>query len=129
MALTWGERKRLMRLTGLAEEVLTATRMGRDEAGARAVASEVDVLMGETAALLRESDRMLADEFERVVVRADDPRPPDVRAAALVGWLRAQVHVESLDEAREQMGMTDNGSLKRKLTVGFRAARRRSLSS
>lgn len=129
MALTWGERKRLMRLTGLAEEVLTATRMGRDEAGTRAVASEVDVLMGETAALLRESDRLLADEFERVVVRADDLRPPDVRAAALVGWLRAQVHVESLDEAREQMGMTDNGSLKRKLTVGFRAARRRSLSS
>jgi hypothetical protein len=127
MSLTWGERKRLMRLTGLADELLNSTRIGRDEAGALALDAELDALMSEVHAVLRESDAKLSDEFERIVVRVDQARPPDVRAAALAGWLRAQVHIESLDEARTQMGM-DDGSLRRKLTIGFRL-RRASLPS
>ena len=122
MSLTWGERKRLMRLTGLADELLNSTRIGRDEAGALALDAELDAVMSEVHAVLRESDSKLSDEFERIVVRVDQARPPDVRAAALAGWLRAEVHIESLDEARTQMGV-DDGSLRRKLTIGFRLRR------
>ena len=81
---------------------------------------EIDVVMGEVSALLSESDAKLAQEFGRVVVRPDDVRPPDLRAAALAGWLRAEIHVESLDEARAQAGITD-GPARRKLTIGFRS--------
>jgi len=125
MSLAWGERKRLMRITGLADELLNATRIPRDQAGFQALDGEIDALMGEVHALLSDSDGKLAAEFDRMVVRSDDVRPPDLRAAALAGWLRAEIHVESLDEARTQMGVTE-GEPRRKLTIGFRARSRTS---
>jgi len=109
-----------MRLTGLADELLNATRMSRDEPGFRALEGEIDGLMGEVHALLSESDSQLAAEFDRVVARSGDARPPDLRAAALAGWLRAEIHVEALDESRGQMGVTE-GPARRKLTIGFRS--------
>jgi hypothetical protein len=120
MSLAWGERKRLMRLTGLADELLNATRIPRDQAGFEALDGEIDALLGEVRALLDESDAKLAAEFDRVVVRSDDARPPDLRAAALAGWLRAEMHVETLDEARTQAGVGDEPP-RRKLTIGFRS--------
>jgi hypothetical protein len=109
-----------MRLTGLADELLNATRMPRDQAGFEAMEGEIDALIGEVHSLLGESDASLAAEFDRVVARRDEPRPPDLRAAALAGWLRAEIHVESLDEARIQAGVGD-GPPRRKLTIGFRS--------
>jgi hypothetical protein len=109
-----------MRLTGLADELLNATRIPRDQAGFDALEGEIDALMGEVHSLLGESDAKLAAEFDRVVARPDEARPPDLRAAALAGWLRAEIHVESLDEARLQAGVTD-GPPRRKLTIGFRS--------
>jgi hypothetical protein len=123
MSLAWGERKRLMRLTGLADELLNATRIRRDQDDVQALDGEIDALMGEVHALLGDSDAKLAAEFDRIVARSDDTRPPDLRAAALAGWLRAEIHVESLDEARIQMGVTD-GPPRRKLTIGFRSKSR-----
>lgn len=121
MALAWGERKRLIRLTGLADELLNATRIPRDERGLRALHDEIDAVVGEISDLLGESDALLADEFQRVVVvRSEDGRPPDLRAAAVAGWLRAQVYVEELDEKRAQLGMEETPS-RRKLTIGFRS--------
>jgi hypothetical protein len=120
MGLAWGERKRLMRLTGLADELLNATRMPRDPAGAQALETELDSLVSEVQAVLQDSDARLADEFLRVVVRSEEPRPPDLRAASLAGWLRAEVHVENLEEARAQMGVSDQEP-KRRLTIGFRS--------
>ena len=120
MSLAWGERKRLLRITGLADELLNATRIPRDEAGSRALDREIDALMTEAHSLLADSDARLATEFERIVIRSDEPRPPDLRAAALAGWLRAEIHVENLDDARAQMGVTD-GESRRKLTFGFRS--------
>jgi hypothetical protein len=38
----------------------------------------------------------------------------------LAGWLRAEVHVENLEEARTQMGVSDQEQ-KRRLTIGFRS--------
>jgi hypothetical protein len=125
MGLAWGERKRLMRITGLADELLNATRIPRDRESFQALDGEIDALIGEVHALLSDSDAKLAAEFERMVVRSDDVRPPDLRAAALAGWLRAEIHVESLDEARTQMGITE-GELRRKLTLGFRTRSRTS---
>ena len=98
----------------------TATRIPRDQAGAEALHGEIDALVGEVHGLLNESDASLAAEFGRIVARADEARPPDLRAAALAGWLRAEIHVETLDEARAQAGMTD-GPARRKLTIGFRS--------
>ena len=120
MSLAWGERKRLLRITGLADELLNATRIPRDAAGSQALDREIDSLMSEAHALLADSDARLASEFERIVIRSDEARPPDLRAAALAGWLRAEIHVENLDEARAQMGVTDGGA-RRKLTFGFRS--------
>ena len=120
MGLAWGERKRLMRLTGLADELLNATRMPRDPAGAHALETELDALVIEVQAVLQDSDARLADEFSRVVVRSEEARPPDLRAASLAGWLRAEVHVENLEEARAQMGVSDQEP-KRRLTIGFRS--------
>jgi hypothetical protein len=125
MSLAWGERKRLMRITGLADELLNATRIPRDQEGFQALHGEIDALMGEVHALLSDSDAKLAAEFERMVARSDDLRPPDLRAAALAGWLRAEIHVESLDEARIQMGVTE-GEPRKKLTLGFRTRSRTS---
>ena len=120
MSLAWGERKRLLRITGLADELLNATRIPRDAAGSQALDREIDALMSEAHSLLADSDARLSSEFERIVIRPDDARPPDLRAAALAGWLRAEIHVENLDEARAQMGVTDDGP-RRKLTFGFRS--------
>ena len=120
MGLAWGERKRLLRITGLADELLTATRIPREAAGLQALDREIDALTAEAHALLLDSDARLADEFERIVIRPAEARPPDLRAAALAGWLRAEIHVENLDEARAQMGVTD-GEPRRKLTFGFRS--------
>ena len=125
MSLAWGERKLLMRFTGLADELLNATRIPRDETGFHALDSEIDALTAEVHALLSESDAKLATEFERVVVRSDEARPPDLRAAALAGWLRAEVHVETLDDALAQMGIPE-GTPRRKLTIGFRTRSRAS---
>jgi hypothetical protein len=123
MGLAWGERKKLMRITGLADELLNATRLPRDQASFQALDGEINALMGEVHALLTDSDPKLAAEFEKMVVRSDELRPPDLRAAALAGWLRAEIHVESLDEARIQMGVTDDEP-RRKLTLGFRTRSR-----
>ena len=126
MALAWGERKRLMRLTGLSDELLNATRIPRDQAGLEALGVELDSIVGEVGELLADADGRLAAEFERVVVRRDEPRPPDLRAAALAGWLRAELAVESLDEARSQQE-EQLDSLRRKLTIGFRSRSRTGL--
>ncbi len=45
VSLAWGERKQLMRLTGLPDEILNATRMSRDETGLPALEGEIDGLM------------------------------------------------------------------------------------
>ena len=113
-----------MRLTGLADELLNSTRMPRDQAGAQALDNEIDAVVGEVHAVLRDSDAKLSAEFERIVARADESRPPDLRAAALAGWLRAEIHIESLDEARVQMGVADGEPQRRKLTIGFRSRSR-----
>lgn len=109
-----------MRLTGLADELLNATRIPRDPAGFQALDAEIDSLISEVSSVLDDCDARLADEFQRVVIRPDDARPPDLRAAALAGWLRAEVHVENLEEARTQMGVSDQEQ-KRRLTIGFRS--------
>lgn len=120
MALAWGERKRLIRLTGIADELLNATRIPRDESDLEAVDNEIDAVVEEICAVLSDADATLADEFRRVVVvRADDGRPPDLRAGAVAGWLRAEIYVEELDEQRVQAGKVDTPP-RRKLTIGFR---------
>lgn len=109
-----------MRLTGIADELVNATQMPRDQAGLVALDAEIDALLNEVHALFSESDAKLALEFERVVARCDNARPPDLRAAALAGWLRAEIHVLTLDEARAQSGVTE-GEPRRKVTIGFRS--------
>jgi hypothetical protein len=121
MALAWGERKRLMRLSELAEEVLQATRMPRAEEGG--IEAELDALTGEVKALLVDADARLAAEFERIVMRPEPDRPLDLRAASLAGWLRAEVQTENLDEARAIAGLSEEDA-KRRLTIGFRTGTR-----
>ena len=122
MALAWGERKRLMRLSELAEELLAATRTPRQDDWP-AVAGELDALASEVRTLLSESDGRLTAEFDRIVLRPGDDRPLDLRAASLAGWLRAEIQVENLDEARAHHGLATEES-RRRLTIGFRGRSR-----
>ena len=113
-----------MRLSELAEEVLVATRLPRaeDHSG---VDAELEAVAGEVQSLLAESDGRLASEFERIVLRRAADRPLDLRAASLAGWLRAEIQVEQLEEARAMAGLPKEEA-RRRLTVGFRGRSRQS---
>jgi hypothetical protein len=121
MPLPWDDRKSVFRLTGIAEELLVSSRTAGDPASLEAVGRQLAPLSREIHALLAANDGALADEFERVVVRPEDALPVDVRAAMLVGWLRASNAVEAADEerrAKEEMSAAH--AAPRKRTIGFR---------
>ncbi len=122
MALPWNDRKSVYRLTGIAEELLVSSRTTGDPASLEAVGRQLAPLSREIHALLKANDGALADEFSRVVLSSEEALPVDVRAATLVGWLRASNAVEAADEERrvqEQMSEAAKAS-PRKKTIGFR---------
>jgi hypothetical protein len=107
---------RLSRLGGVAEELLAHARAGVVPEREEAFADRVSAVVDEVEAVVSESDPLLADELERVVVGAGGV-PADLRAAALVGWLRAELAVEALIAQRNE---TPSDRSRRKQTIGFR---------
>jgi hypothetical protein len=115
VAVSFENRKRLLRLHGIAEELLASARAAKDDQAAKAVAAQLDVLAGEIRDVLTRSDGELAEEFERVVIDAVKQLPAaDVRAAVLVGWLKAGLAAESIDAQRSE------NAPPRKHSIGFR---------
>jgi hypothetical protein len=124
VALEWDDRKRLLRMHGIADELLTSARGGSGTGAARgAFDRQLDTVAQEVHLLLLDTDGPAADEFERVVLQgAGDESPPEVRAAALVGWLKAGLAGETM-EAQRQSEETQRSAQKpvgRKQSIGFK---------
>ncbi|MFN2470453.1 MAG: hypothetical protein ABR583_05585 [Gaiellaceae bacterium] len=123
MTLPWEATKKLLRLQGIADELLNTARTsgaGADEA----LAVQVGAVVDEVRTLLGEQEPGLAGEFDRIVVQGvSADAPVDVRAAVLVGWLRAGLTAESLDEKRAAAAASQPPSpeqRRRKQTIGFK---------
>lgn len=124
MALEWEDRKRLLRMHGIADELLTSARAGVGAASARdAVDRQLDAVAQEVHLVLLDTDGPAADEFERVVLQGGgDDSPPEVRAAAIVGWLKAGLAGETM-EAQLQTEEKQRSAQKpvgRKQSIGFK---------
>src|SRR5687767_12150549 len=115
MAVSFDDRKRLLRLHGIADELLASARSANDEKAAGAVAAQLDVLAGEIHEVLTRSDKELAEEFDRVVIDAVKDLPEaDVRAAVIAGWLKAGLAAEAADAQRSAQAAPTKHS------IGFR---------
>lgn len=108
---------RLLRVGGVAEELLAHARAAGGTEIEAAFADLVGALADEVQAVVGESDPLIAEEFERIVVGRGDV-PADLRAAALVGWLNAELAAESLTEQRTGSDSAEHP--RRKQTVGFK---------
>lgn len=119
VSLSWDERKRLLRIAGLGEELLGVAQASRVGTPA-GLNEQVAFLMNEVHGVLSSSDQEAADEFERIVLRG--PRmdlAAELRVGALVGWLKAELAAESIEESRQ--GQAESPSARRrKQTVGFK---------
>lgn len=118
MPLGWDERMRLLRVVGLAEEVLGAAQASRDEAARAGLGDHIGFLMREVHAVLSASDAAAADEFERIVMRGPEADiQPELHAAALVGWVKAELTTQALDEKHEEEVAARP---RKKQTIGFK---------
>jgi hypothetical protein len=116
MTLSWETRKRLLRLGGIVGELLDSARSTPALRSDRAFGQQLSSLMEEVRVALGQDDPGLADEFRRVVV-ASDELPADLRAAALAGWLKAELAVESLEDQRAS---AQPRAPRKKQTLGFK---------
>jgi hypothetical protein len=126
MPLAWGDAKRLARLHGIANELLVSARGSSIDAVAKGIERQLVTIGAEVRDLLEASDEQMADEFERVVL--GDPAnllPPEVRAAAMAGWLNSALAVESIEEMARKDVQAEAAAAApparwRKQTVGFK---------
>lgn len=122
MPLLWDATTKLIRLQGVAEELLASARGTSDPRVAEAVDAQLGAIVQETHTVLALSDDSLAAEFERMVRRIPaESVPPELRAAALVGWLRAELNVNTLEHQRAAvMHREAEEPVRRKHTIGFK---------
>jgi hypothetical protein len=124
MALEWDDRKRLLRMHGIADELLTSARAGAGATPAKAALDQqLDTVAQEVHMLLLDTDGPAADEFERVVLQGTgDDRAPEVRAAALVGWLKAGLTGETMEaqQEAEEKQRSAQKPVGRKQSIGFK---------
>jgi hypothetical protein len=121
VALPWDSAKKLMRLQGVSEELLASARGANDPSTNEALRDALDSLAHEIQVVLETGDPVLAAEFERLVVGTSrDSSPPEVQGAAIVGWLRAALGVEALEEKREAAAKSAEPPRPRKQTIGFK---------
>ena len=115
MPITFDDRKRLLRLHGIADELLSSARVAKEQQALDAVSAELDVLAAQVHEVLETADAELASEFQQVVVQPIRNVPEaDVRAAVLAGWLKAGLAAEAIDAQRQEQ------ALPRKHSIGFR---------
>lgn len=118
MALSWDARKSLLRLTGIVEELLASAR-GPQAPSGTALSQQLSALEDQAQMLLGQDDPTLADEFERMVSVSDE-LPAELHAAALAGWLKACLAVESAEDKRAEAMTAQEAPRRRKQTIGFK---------
>jgi hypothetical protein len=124
MALEWDDRKRLLRMHGIADELLTSARGGMGSTPTQiAMTQQLEAVSQEVHMLLLDTDGLVADEFERVVLQGvQDEAAPDVRAAALVGWLKGGLAGETMEAKQdaEEHQRQQQRPAGRKQSIGFK---------
>ena len=122
MRLDWQDRKRLIRMHGIADELLTSARGGAAGPAKEAIGREVDAIVEEVHMLLLDTDGPVADEFERIVLQGTNDSPAEVRAAVLVGWLKAGLAAETFEAQRraEERQNAAKAPAGRKQSIGFK---------
>jgi hypothetical protein len=126
--LDLGHTKRLIRLQGVADELLGAARRADTTAEETAVEEHLDAVMSEVVEVLAETDAEMAEEFRQTVVagtRGAGSVGP--RAATLVGWLKGAVYAESLEHRIEAEAQAyAQARVEQEQPLGFRAVEPRS---
>ena len=121
MPLDWEERKRLLRMHGIADELLTSARSGAAGPAKEAIGREVDAIVQEVHLLLLDTDGPVADEFERIVLNGTSDSPAEVRAAVLVGWLKAGLAAETVEaQQHAERQRAPKAPAGRKQSIGFK---------
>ena len=126
MPLTWDGAKRLARLHGIANELLVSARSSTTDATFDGIERQLEIVGAEVRELLAQSDDVMADEFQRVVLgQSANPLPTGVRAASMAGWLNSALAVESLEENARKAVQAEAAAAApparwRKQTVGFK---------
>ena len=120
MALSWADAKRLVRLNGLAGELLTSARSTTDGDVSEGIDRQLVAVAREVHAVFAEAEPDTADEFRRMILESEsDQLPPEVRAASMTGWLNAALATESLEQkARQEVASEENRP--REQTIGFK---------
>jgi hypothetical protein len=118
MPLAWEQKKKLARLTGVMVEIarIPAAGGGGPEDN-DAVGSYLDELGAEVGGAFS-PDGDLAQEFDRLFQR-DRSLPPQIRAAAVAGWLKELLAADAHDAAELEGSMLPD-ELSRKVSVGFK---------
>jgi hypothetical protein len=116
---SWSDTKRLLRLQGVAEELLALAPTSQGHELREALDRQLGILTQEVHVLLAEANSAMADEFQRVVAMESGAVPPEIRAAALAGWLKASIAAESL-EAKAEQEVANREPRRRKHTIGFK---------
>ena len=119
MALSWSDAKRLVRLNGLATELLTSARATTESDVSAGIDRQLVAVATEVHAVLADSEPDTAGEFRRMILdNQADQLPPEVRAASMTGWLNAALASESLEQkVRQELRV--EASRPRKQTLGF----------
>ena len=119
MALSWSDAKRLVRLNGLATELLMSARATTESDVSAGIDRQLVAVATEVHAVLADSEPDTAGEFRRMILdNQADQLPPEVRAASMTGWLNAALASESLEQkVRQELRV--EASRPRKQTLGF----------
>jgi len=120
--LSWNDRKHVLRMLGVAEELVASTRATGSGYTGDGLSAQLGALMQETQTLLALNDEELAREFDRLVRGwAEEAVPLELGAAALLGWLKAYVGSESYEEKRRNEAQAaPPAGRDRKQTIGFK---------
>jgi len=105
MPLSPDDLKQLIRMKGIADELLTSIRSGPPGAGthlfgADALAQAIGAVIDQVTEMLDESDATeLAEEFREAVLNPESaPVRVHASAAALAGWLAGTIAAESFEQ-------------------------------
>lgn len=104
MTLAWEQTKQLMRMQGVAEELLFAARNASAGGGRpggttplEAVRAQIGAVVEQVRRVLEASDPALTEEFTEVLTSSSGVYGAEAQAAALFGWLKGVVAAESFE--------------------------------